>query len=146
MCIEDLIKSGKTLALAESCTGGAIAAKIVTVPGASDFLLGSVVAYSDLWKVEFLGVHPSTLKVHGAVSAEVVEEMIAGLFARTKCDIAAAVTGFAGPTGESVGTVYIGVAKRGSPPEVHCMHYKPPRINIIESTVEDTLKYVSAIR
>ena len=141
-----LVKSGKTLALAESCTGGAIAAKLTAIPGASNILLGSIVAYSDAWKTEFLGVNPATLKANGAVSSPVVEEMVQGLFSRTRCDFAAAVSGIAGPTGGSaekpVGTVYIAVAKRGGPVHVQLLQVDPPRANIIELSANATLKAI----
>jgi nicotinamide-nucleotide amidase len=112
-----LIESGKTLALAESCTGGAVSASLTAIADASKFFLGSVVAYSNAWKESFLGVSAGTLKTYGAVSLEVVTEMVEGLFERTNADFAAAVSGIIGPSGGSidkpVGTVFVAVGKRG---------------------------------
>ncbi|MDE3045416.1 MAG: CinA family protein [Verrucomicrobiota bacterium] len=113
------LKSGKTLSLAESCTGGAVAAQLTALPGASQFFLGSLVAYSNAWKEGFLGVSSHTLQKHGAVSVETVREMVKGLFEKTACDYAGAISGIAGPTGgtpdKPVGTIYLAVGKRGTP-------------------------------
>ncbi len=138
-----LIKSGKTLALAESCTGGKIAASLTSIPGASKFLLGSLVVYSNEWKEKFLHVSPKTLQKHGAVSAETVKEMVAGLFTNTSCDLAAAVSGVAGPDGgtpeKPVGTIYIAVCKRGEEPQVQLIHAPPHRDQAIDLAVKKTL-------
>jgi nicotinamide-nucleotide amidase len=101
------------LATAESCTGGAVAAEIVACPGASDYFLGGVTAYSNAAKVEFLGVKPATLEEFGAVSEPTALEMAAGARRRFGADLAVATTGVAGPDGGSdvkpVGTVCIAV-------------------------------------
>ena len=119
----------KTLALAESCTGGAIAATLTAIPGASKFFLGSIVVYSNEWKESFLGVSSQTLQSHGAVSAETVTEMVEGLFARTKADYAVAVSGVLGPSGGSatrpVGTVYVSIAQRGK--QIHVDLIQAPK-------------------
>jgi nicotinamide-nucleotide amidase len=135
--------SKKMLALAESCTGGAIAQRLTAIAGASDVLQGSVVAYSDTWKHTFLGVSKNTLKKQGAVSLETVQEMAQGLLDRTDCHIAAAISGIAGPTGgtpeKPVGTVYLAIAVRGEPVDAGCIHLKGDRGAIIEQTVQATL-------
>ena len=109
-----LTRKKKTLALAESCTGGFIAHKITNVPGASEIFLGGIVAYSNGVKEKFLGVRPETLKMHGAVSEAVAREMAEGARKKFGADFAIAVTGIAGPTGgtkgKPVGTVFISVA------------------------------------
>ncbi len=109
-----LAKQGKTLALAESCTGGYIANRITNVSGASAVFLGGVVSYSNEVKQEFLGVAAETLRQHGAVSEPVAREMAEGVRMRTGATHALSVTGIAGPTGGSpekpVGTVFIGLA------------------------------------
>jgi nicotinamide-nucleotide amidase len=109
-----LTRREKTLALAESCTGGFIANGITNVPGASKIFLGGIVAYSNDVKEKFLGVHPETLKKHGAVSAAVAREMAKGARKKFGADFAIAVTGIAGPTGgtkgKPLGTVFISVA------------------------------------
>jgi len=105
---------GKTLATAESCSGGLIAHRITNVPGASDYFVGGVVAYSNRIKEQILGVTPGTLDQHGAVSAATAQEMAEGVRCSLGADYGLAVTGIAGPSGGSaekpVGLVYIAVA------------------------------------
>jgi nicotinamide-nucleotide amidase len=104
----------KTLALAESCTGGLIAHRITNVPGASEIFLHGVVSYSNEAKKKLLGVRGETLEKFGAVSQEVAAEMAQGARAGIGADFALAVTGIAGPTGgtanKPVGTVFIALA------------------------------------
>jgi nicotinamide-nucleotide amidase len=106
-----LARQKRTLALAESCTGGLIANRITNVPGASKVFLGGIVAYSNEAKEKFLGVRSETLKKHGAVSENVAREMAEGARKKFGADFAIAVTGIAGPTGgtkaKPVGTVFI---------------------------------------
>ncbi len=87
------------IALAESCTGGLIAKRITDVPGASQFFLGGIVAYSNFMKMRHLGVSNRILKKYGAVSQNTAAAMAAGAKELTGADIAAAVTGIAGPSG-----------------------------------------------
>jgi nicotinamide-nucleotide amidase len=105
-----------TLATAESFTGGGLGAAITSIPGSSRYYLGGVVAYSNRAKEELLGVRGATLERHGAVSAEVVEEMAAGARERFGCDVALSTTGIAGPDGgaaeKPVGLVFLGLATR----------------------------------
>ncbi|HLF14641.1 MAG TPA: competence/damage-inducible protein A [Bacteroidota bacterium] len=109
-----LSASGRTLSCAESCTGGAIAKKLTSVPGSSSYFLGSVVAYDNRLKVQLLGVAPSLLATHGAVSRETSLAMASGVRLVTGSDIGISVTGIAGPSGGSpekpVGTVWIACA------------------------------------
>jgi nicotinamide-nucleotide amidase len=102
---------GWTLATAESCTGGLVAARLTSVPGSSEVFLGSIVAYADDVKARELGVAAETLERHGAVSAETAAEMAAGARERLRTDVAVAVTGIAGPGGgtveKPVGLVYV---------------------------------------
>jgi len=111
---EQLLKYGKSLSLAESCTGGTIASLLTALPGASKYFTGSLVAYSNKVKVNSLGVSTYTLKNHGAVSEQTVIEMALGACKLFKTDYAVAVSGIAGPDGGSeekpVGTVWIAVA------------------------------------
>lgn len=109
-----LSEQGKTLAAAESCSGGLMAHKITSVPGSSGYFAGGVVAYSNALKECFLDVSPETLMEHGAVSAPTAIAMARGVRSRTGADIGISVTGIAGPTGgtaaKPVGTVFIGLA------------------------------------
>jgi nicotinamide-nucleotide amidase len=91
--------SGHRIGLAESCTGGLLAARLTGLPGASEYVAGGVVAYSDDAKTRLLGVHAALLDAHGAVSPEVAREMAAGALARFRADVSAAITGIAGPGG-----------------------------------------------
>jgi PncC family amidohydrolase len=132
----------KTLSLAESCTGGAISAALVRLPGASDFFLGSLVVYSNEWKKQFL--HVSTLERFGAVSPETVIHMAQELLAVGGADFAVAVSGIAGPFGgtadKPVGTIWIAIGEKGK--KIHTTSFlaKGNRAAIIDATVEFTLK------
>jgi nicotinamide-nucleotide amidase len=92
---------GRRLGLAESCSGGLLAARITDVPGASEYMAGSVVAYANEAKVELLGVDPGLIDERGAVSPEVAEAMSLGALDRFGADVAVAITGIAGPDGGS---------------------------------------------
>ncbi|MEA4824824.1 MAG: competence/damage-inducible protein A [Clostridiaceae bacterium] len=104
----------RTLACAESCTGGLLSKRITDIPGASSVFLGSAVTYANDAKVRLLGVSPATLAAHGAVSAETAVEMAAGVHSLFSADIGVAITGIAGPasddTAKPVGLVYISVS------------------------------------
>lgn len=111
-----LTAQNQTLATAESCTGGAMAARITTVPGASNYFKGGIVAYANDVKSAVLGVPQSILDTHGAVSRETVEAMAAGARKVLAADWATAVSGIAGPSGgtldKPVGSVWIAVASK----------------------------------
>jgi len=103
-----------TVALAESCTGGLVAARLVNVPGMSDHLLEAVVAYANESKVRTLGVDPALIETHGAVSQPVARAMAEGARTRAGADLGLGITGIAGPGGgtpqKPVGTVWIALA------------------------------------
>jgi nicotinamide-nucleotide amidase len=103
-----------TLATAESCTGGLVAARLTSIPGSSDVFVGGVVAYADDVKAEELGVERDLLQRHGAVSPEVAQAMAEGVRQRLRADVAVSVTGVAGPGGGSdekpVGLVFLHAA------------------------------------
>jgi len=113
LVLEACRERGLTLAAAESCTGGLVAARLTSVPGSSDVFLGGFVAYADGVKRAELGVQEAVLEQFGAVSAEVAEAMARGAQERLGADIAVAVTGIAGPDGgtpeKPVGLVYLHV-------------------------------------
>lgn len=105
-----------TLATAESCTGGLIAAALTEVPGSSDVVERGFVTYSNAAKTELLGVPVPLIETHGAVSEPVARAMAEGAIAASRADIAIAVTGIAGPGGGSaekpVGLVHLAAAHR----------------------------------
>jgi nicotinamide-nucleotide amidase len=111
-----------TLSIAESCTGGSVAARLTRIPGASKYFLGSIVAYSNALKTELLGVPHHLILEKGAVSGEVASQMATGILSVTKSDFAIAVTGIAGPSGGSpekpVGTIWGAAARQNQKPRV----------------------------
>lgn len=101
-----------SLSVAESCTGGMLSARIVNVPGSSEYFVGGVVVYSNDLKVRLLGVREETLRKFGAVSEETCGEMLRGLKERFGTDCGVAITGIAGPGGtenKPEGLTYVGV-------------------------------------
>ncbi|MBI2344381.1 MAG: CinA family nicotinamide mononucleotide deamidase-related protein [Deltaproteobacteria bacterium] len=122
---EALVARGATLAVAESCTGGAIADALTNIPGASRFFDRGIVAYSHTAKTTLLGVSDELLHQHGAVSEPVAAAMATGVRERAGTTYGLAITGIAGPTGGSpakpVGTAYVAVAKSGGVRVTH--HY-----------------------
>jgi nicotinamide-nucleotide amidase len=109
-----LRRKGKTLAVAESCTGGLVASLLTKEPGASEFLLLGVVTYANSAKTQVLGVDEEIIRAHGAVSGEVAAAMAEGARRASGADIALSITGIAGPSGGSddkpVGTVWFGIS------------------------------------
>ncbi|WP_456433021.1 CinA family protein [Nitratifractor sp.] len=136
---------GKRITFAESCTGGLVAATLTSRPGASDIFGGSFVTYSNEIKSRWLGVREETLREHGAVSEACVREMAAGAADESGAEIAAAISGIAGPTGavpgKPVGTVYVCV-QNGSRQRVKRLSLHGDRNAIQQATVWHTLKMV----
>ena len=120
-----LSRNGWTLAVAESCTGGALGAAMVARPGASVFFLGGIQSYSNAAKVKLLGVDTGLIAADGAVSSSVAEAMARGARAQLGADFAVAITGIAGPEGGSeakpVGTVFMACA---GPSGVRSVHHR----------------------
>lgn len=112
--VKQLIQHNKSIALAESCTGGMVAEKITSIPGSSQCFSYGIVSYANRVKAEELGVDPTTLKTYGAVSHQVAEQMASCAKQRGQADIGIGITGIAGPDGgtpeKPVGLVYVGVA------------------------------------
>jgi nicotinamide-nucleotide amidase len=110
--------AGKTVATAESCTGGLVASRITNVPGSSEMFRYGWVTYANEAKMTELGVHAEVIEQHGAVSAEVAQAMAEGALHCSRADIAVAVTGIAGPAGgtpeKPVGLVYFGLAQKSA--------------------------------
>jgi nicotinamide-nucleotide amidase len=117
-----------TLATAESCTGGGLAAAITDVPGSSDIFDRGFVTYSNAAKRELLGVAEATLAAHGAVSEPVAQEMAVGALARSAATLAIAITGIAGPGGSGTkpeGRVCFALARRGGPVATETADFGP---------------------
>lgn len=109
-----LLEKGKTIATAESCTGGNIAHSITVNAGSSEYFKGSIIAYSNEIKIRVLGVEEEAINNYGAVSEQVAKQMVIGALKKMKTDYAIATTGIAGPSGGSeekpIGTVWIAIA------------------------------------
>lgn len=126
--VKMLTAAHKTIAVAESCTGGIIANRLTNVSGASEVFLNGCVTYSNESKVRLLGVREETLKQFGAVSEEVAREMAEGVRTRSGADFGVSTTGIAGPTGgtpeKPVGLVFIGFATpTGTEVKRHLLHF-----------------------
>jgi len=138
-----LKNSNKTLATAESLTGGKIAATIVSVAGSSAYFKGSIVAYSVELKQSLLNVSKATIESNTVVSKEVAKEMVVGVQEKLKTDYAIAVTGNAGPTTDhndiSVGVVFIAIAS-GKEVLVEEFNFGKPRGRVIDKTVNKALE------
>ena len=142
-CIGRLLAAnGKTVSAAESCTGGTIAAMFTSVPGSSEYFLGSVTSYANSVKTGVLGVPSEIIEKHGAVSSECVAAMAEGVRRITGSDFSVATSGIAGPGGGSeakpVGTVWIGVSSiRGT--KTYRMQFKGDRSRNIERFAANAL-------
>jgi len=123
--------AGRTVATAESCTGGLVAGRITNVPGSSEIFRHGWVTYADEAKTTELGVPAELLEKHGAVSAEVAQAMAEGALRESGADLAVAVTGIAGPTGgtpeKPVGLVYFGLATKDGKTQVTERKLSPMR-------------------
>lgn len=143
-----LLQQKQTLALAESCTGGLISHRITRIPGSSAYYCGGAVTYANEAKMKFLGVKPTTLEVHGAVSQETALEMSQGIRERTGASIGLSVTGVAGPSGGSqekpVGTVWISIAAK-TKHEARSFHFDGERERIILGASQAALNWLRIV-
>ena len=135
--------NGKTLATAESCTGGMIGEWITAVAGSSKIYKGGIISYTNAVKAALLGVNEELIEREGAVSAPVAEGMDVGERLVLKADVAISVTGLAGPSGDDrgtpVGTVYIGYAdSRGA--EAICFRFDGDREQVRAQAAKEALK------
>lgn len=143
-----LRRAGLTLATAESCTGGMIAARLTDVAGSSDVVERGFVTYSNEAKHEMLGVPMDLIARVGAVSEEVARAMVAGALAHSRATMAVAVTGIAGPGGATatkpVGLVHIACARRGDA-TIHERHvFAGDRAAVREATVARALQLLES--
>ena len=136
---------GKTIAVAESCTGGLIAHRLTNVPGVSACFLGGIVAYSNETKAGLLGVNWAAIDAYGAVSEPVALEMAVGVRERFGADVGVAVTGIAGPggatPGKPVGLVYVAVSS-GTETTVRRHDFAGPRGAVKAQTADEALSMV----
>ena len=130
---------GLELATAESCTGGWIAQTVTSVPGSSEWFDRGFVTYSNGAKKELLGVRARTLSRHGAVSEATAREMASGALARSRAQVAVAVTGIAGPTGgtkeKPVGMVCFAWSRKGRVPESVTRRFSGDRESVRRQSV-----------
>lgn len=140
-----LNKSNKTVAVAESCTGGLVSDKLTNIPGISEFFLGGVVAYSNKAKVDILDVPEELILKHGAVSPQVAKAMAEGIQKRASSNIGVGITGIAGPTGETkgkpVGLVYIAAVGNGFAEVKEC-RFRGSRIDIKNFSANTALNMI----
>ena len=138
-----LIKSEKTLAIAESCTGGQLANRLTNVPGSSNFLKIAIIAYSNEAKIKLLNIPQATISRYGAVSTQTAIAMAKGVRKILKADFAIGITGIAGPTGgtktKPVGLTFIAISTKA---ETICLEYCFPgkRISIKSQAATQTFR------
>jgi nicotinamide-nucleotide amidase len=137
-----------TMAAAESCTGGLVAAACTSRAGSSAWFERGVVSYSNAAKTELLGVAATLIAGHGAVSAEVARAMAEGMLARSSASFAVAVTGIAGPDGgtpaKPVGTVWIATAAHGGAAEATLLNAGGDRAAVRERSLARALELLLA--
>ncbi|MFF5337303.1 CinA family protein [Streptomyces sp. NPDC013181] len=141
-----LVERGQTLAVAESLTGGLVAAELTSVPGASQAFRGSVTAYATPLKSEVLGVDAALLAARGAVDAEVARQMAAGVRRVLGADWGVATTGVAGPEpqdGQAVGTVFVAVSGPRGSGKVVALRLNGDRADIRKESVRSALDLIS---
>ncbi len=140
---------GLTIATAESCTGGLLAAELTAEPGGSDMFERGFVTYSNAAKIELLGVKPETLEAHGAVSEAVAREMAEGALAHSRADIAVSITGIAGPgpsEHKPEGRVCFGLARKGQATRVETVEFGARgRARVREASMRRALELLAEV-
>ena len=139
------VARGIGVSVAESCTGGLVAASITEVSGSSAYFLGGIVSYANTAKEALLDVPSSVLQAHGAVSAQVARAMADGALARFGADLAVAITGVAGPEGgtaeKPVGLVYVGLSSAAGA-DVRRLHLVGDRREIRAAATRAALEWL----
>ena len=142
--LDEAKKRNKKISCAESCTGGLVGASLTEIPGSSEVFNGSAVVYSNEAKNKILGVSKNILQESGAVSEPCAIAMAEGALRIYESDFSVSITGIAGPDGGSnekpVGTVWIGVAKKGGKSYAELNNLKGNRNSIREESVKLALK------
>ncbi len=142
-----LTRHGHTLAVAESCTGGGLGARLTDQPGSSAFFLGGIVAYANEVKIRTLSVPASLLAEHGAVSEATARAMAQGARVALNADIGASITGIAGPDGgtadKPVGTVWIGLADAARQEARACL-FSGDRKTVRAAAIQAALEQLAA--
>ena len=146
--LQSLLRASKqTITTAESCTGGLVASMITKISGSSDIFNGSIVSYSNKIKNQELNVKNETLEKYGAVSCEVVNEMLDGVINKFNADFAIAISGIAGPNGATkskpVGTVVIGLGNSNNHKIVTVYNFNGSREEVQIQAAKVALKEIS---
>lgn len=146
--LQNLLRANKqTITTAESCTGGLVASMITKISGSSDIFNGSIVTYSNKIKNQELNVKNETLEKYGAVSCEVVNEMLDGVINKFNADFAIAISGIAGPNGDTknkpVGTVVIGLGNSNNHKMVTVYNFNGLREEVQIQAAKVALKEIS---
>ena len=143
---EALLKRGRVLATAESCTGGWVAKLVTDVVGSSEWFDRGFVTYSNASKQDMLGVPAETLESDGAVSENTVTAMVSGALHHSCADVALAISGIAGPgggrPGKPVGTVCFAWQQRGRAARVETQHFSGDRNNVRQQAVFHALRFL----
>jgi len=133
-----------TLAVAESCTGGALCQALTDIPGSSAWFDRGFISYSNQAKVDMLGVSFTLLDQYGAVSFETARAMVEGVHDHSQAELAIAITGIAGPEGgtaqKPVGTVFFGIGQKGQAVKIDKRRFKGDREEVRARSVEFVLK------
>ena len=139
-----LFKHNKFITTAESCTGGLVASMITEISGSSNIFNGAIITYSNKIKEQELNVKAKTLKKYGAVSVQVVEEMLEGVINKFDSDFAIAISGISGPNGgtknKPVGTVIIGIKAKNITNEINILKFNGNRKKIQIQAAKYSLK------